>query len=86
MVCQSVSMVLGATARPGPLLPQDTGGVPRVEDRRAISGIIRRLREGCPRGAVPPDYGPHTTVFNDWNRWSLRALWQRIPRRARLLR
>jgi len=27
---------------------------------------------------LPPEYGPYTTVFNRWNRWSQRGLWQRI--------
>jgi transposase len=33
-------------ARLGPLLPSDTRGVPRVDDRRVISGIIHVLQSG----------------------------------------
>jgi transposase len=50
----------------------------RVDDRRVISGIAHRLREGCRWRALPPEYGPYTTVFNRWNRWSQRGLWQGI--------
>ena len=43
-----------------------------------ISGIVHRLREGCRWRALPEVYGPYTTVFNRYNRWSKRGLWQRI--------
>src|ERR1700716_4733163 len=43
-----------------------------------ISGILHRLREGCRWRAVPEVYGPCTTVFNRYNRWSKRGVWQRI--------
>jgi transposase len=49
-----------------------------LDDRRVISGIIHRLREGCRWRALPDEYGPYTTVFNRYNRWSKRGLWQRI--------
>ncbi len=34
--------------RLAPLLPTDTRGKPRVDDRRVISGIVQVLRSGCP--------------------------------------
>ena len=54
-----------------------TGPV-RQDDRRIISGILHRLREGCRWRALPAEYGPYTTVFNRYNRWSKRGLWQGI--------
>ena len=41
-------------ARIGPLLPTDTRGIARVDDRRVLSGIVHALRNGgrwadCPR-------------------------------------
>ena len=27
---------------------------------------------------VPPEYGPATTVYNRYNRWSRRGVWQRL--------
>ena len=54
-----------------------TGPV-RQDDRRIISGIVHRLREGCRWRALPAEYGPYTTVFNRYNRWSKRGLWQAI--------
>ena len=61
-----------------PLLPKVHTGPERVDDRRIISGILYRLREGCRWRAVPEVYGPCTTVFNRYNRWSKRGLWHGI--------
>jgi transposase len=49
-----------------------------VDDRRVISGIIHVLRVGCRWRDCPPDYGPATTIYNRFNRWSHRGLWARI--------
>ena len=61
-----------------PLLPQVHTGPVRVDDRRIISGILFILREGCRWRALPQDYGPRTTVYNRYNRWSKRGLWQKL--------
>lgn len=61
-----------------PLLPKNQPGARRVDDRRVISGIIHVLRVGCRWQDCPPDYGPATTVYNRFNRWSHRGLWTRI--------
>jgi len=58
-----------------PLLP-NLGGKPRVDDRRVISGILHRYREGLRWRAIPAEYGPRTTLFNRFDRWSRRGLWQ----------
>ena len=60
-----------------PLLPH-LGGKPRVDDRRVISGILHRFREGLRWRAMPDEYGPRTTLFNRFNRWSQRGLWQEL--------
>ena len=59
-------------------LPKVHTGPERKDDRRVISGILHRLREGCRWRALPDEYGPYTTVFNRFNRWSKRGLWQKI--------
>lgn len=61
-----------------PHLPMVHSGPERKDDRRILSGIIHRFREGCRWRALPDEYGPYTTVFNRYNRWSQRGLWQRI--------
>jgi transposase len=45
-----------------PLLPRDTRGVPRVDDRRVISGIVHVLRSGCRWPDAPSVYGPPKTL------------------------
>ena len=44
-------------------------------DRRVISGILHVLKTGCRWRDVPPEYGPATTIYNRYNRWSQRGLW-----------
>ena len=61
-----------------PLLPRNQPGPRRVDDRRIISGIVHVLRSGCPWRDCPREYGPYTTVYNRFNRWSGRKLWQRM--------
>ena len=39
-------------------------GVPRVDDRRVISGIIFVIRNGLRWRDAPKDYGPHKTIYN----------------------
>ena len=54
-----------------------TGGKPRADDRRVLSGICVVSEKASLAGA-PPAYSPRTTVFNRFNRWSQRGLWQEI--------
>ena len=61
-----------------PHLPKNQPGVCRVDDRRIISGIIHVLKSGCRWKDCPPEYGPPTTVYNRFNRWSRRDHWRRI--------
>jgi transposase len=61
-----------------PLLPRNQPGARRVDDRRVISGIIHVLQSGCRWRDCPAEYGPYTTVYNRFNRWSRRRIWQRL--------
>ena len=61
-----------------PLLPRNQPGARRVDDRRVISGIVHVLRVGCRWQDCPPEYGPSTTIYNRFNRWSRRGLWGQI--------
>jgi len=61
-----------------PLLPTNQPGARRVDDRRVISGIIHVLRSGCRWQDCPSVYGPATTIYNRFNRWSHKGLWTRI--------
>ena len=44
-------------ARLAPLLPTDTRGVARVDDRRVISGIVHVLKSGGRWADAPAVYG-----------------------------
>jgi transposase len=61
-----------------PHLPSGKPGKPRVDDRTVISGILHVLKVGCRWRDVPADYGPPTTIYNRYHRWSQRGIWQRI--------
>lgn len=50
----------------------------RVDDRRVLDGIFYVLRTGIPWRDLPERYGPYTTVYNRFNRWSRRGIFKRI--------
>ena len=39
-------------------------GVPRVDDRRVLSGILFVIRNGLRWRDAPAAYGPHKTIYN----------------------
>ena len=61
-----------------PLLPTDVRGKPRVDDRRVLSGILHVMKSGCRWVDCPPEYGPHTTIYNRFTRWAERGVWERL--------
>jgi transposase len=50
----------------------------RVDDRRMLNAILCVLRTGMPWRNLPERYGPCTTAYNRFNRWSRRGIWKRI--------
>ncbi|MFT8655142.1 MAG: IS5 family transposase [Acetobacter papayae] len=53
-------------------------GVPRVDDRRVLSGIIYVIRNGLQWKDAPKVYGPHKTLYNRFIRWSSLGVFDRI--------
>lgn len=53
-------------------------GVPRVDDRRVISGIVYVIRNGLQWKDAPRGYGPHKTLYNRFIRWSRLGVFDRI--------
>jgi transposase len=53
-------------------------GARRVDDRKGISGILHVLKVGCRWCDCPVDYGPSTTVYKRFNRWSRRGFWLKL--------
>ena len=61
-----------------PQLPNKPRGVPRVDDRRVINGILWRFRTGAPWRDIPERYGPRTTLYNRFTRWREASVWDRL--------
>jgi putative transposase len=53
-------------------------GIPRLNDRRIISGIIFVIRNGLRWRDAPKEYGPHKTIYNRFIRWSRLGVFSRI--------
>ena len=61
-----------------PHLPKNQPGARRVDDRRVISGIFHVLKIGCRWQDCPVEYGPSTTIYNRFNRWSYKRFWLKL--------
>ena len=61
-----------------PWLPHGRRGAHRVEDRRVISGIVHMLKTGARWRDCPAEYGPYTTIYNRFNRWSKQGVWEDV--------
>ena len=43
-----------------------------------ISGIVHMLRIGARWRDCPAAYGPYTTIYNRFNRWSKQGVWEDV--------
>jgi transposase len=50
----------------------------RADDRKILNAILYVLRTGMPWRDLPERYGPYTTAYNRFNRWSLTGPHQRV--------
>ncbi len=53
-------------------------GIPKVDDRRIVSGIVYVIKHGLMRRYAPKGYGPHKTIYNRFIRWSRLGVFNRI--------
>src|SRR5271169_2293733 len=60
-----------------PLMPISRKSA-RADDREIMNAIFYVLRTGMPWRDLPERYGPYTTAYNRFNRWSQRGIWKRI--------
>ena len=60
------------------MLPKKARGVPRVDDRRVLSGIFWVLRSGAQWRDLPSAFGPYTASYNRIVRWRRARVWSRI--------
>ena len=56
-----------------PLLPKQGRGPERKDDRKVLNGIFYILRTAASWRYLPDRYGPRTTVYNRYVRWSERV-------------
>ena len=55
--------------------PNKPRGVPRVDDRRVLNGILWVLRSGAPWRDLPERYGLRTACYNRFVRWRRAGVW-----------
>jgi transposase len=60
-----------------PFFPRSRG-IPRVDDRRVVSGIVYVIRHGLQWKDAPAGYGPPKTLYNRFVRWSRMGVFARI--------
>jgi transposase len=60
------------------LLPQQTAGRPRVNQRQTLNGILAVVRSGTAWSAMPKQYGNYVTCWRRWHQWQRDGTWQRI--------
>lgn len=53
-------------------------GIPRVDDRRIVSGIVFVIRNGLRWRDAPAEYGPPKTIYNRYIRWSRLGVFNKI--------
>jgi transposase len=53
-------------------------GVPRVDNRRVLSGIIFVIRHWLQSRDAPVAFGPHTSLCNRFVRWSRMGVFSQI--------
>ena len=53
-------------------------GVPRVADRRVVSGIVYVIRNGPQWKDAPKSHGPHKPPYNRFFRWTRLGVFDRI--------
>ena len=53
-------------------------GMPRVDDRKVISGIIYVIKHGLQWKDAPCEYGPYKTLYNRFVRWSQKGIFNKI--------
>lgn len=63
--------------RIAPLFPR-SHGIPRVDNRLVISGIVFAIKNGPRWRDAPRDYGPHKTIYNRFVRWSRLGVFNKI--------
>jgi putative transposase len=54
--------------------PAARTGRPRVDQRRALDGIIFRMRTGCQWNHLPTEFGDDVSVYRTFRRWESKGI------------
>ena len=63
--------------RISPFFPR-SHGIPRVDDRHVVSGILYVIKHGLQWKDAPAEYGPYKTLYNRFVRLSRLGVFSRI--------
>ena len=58
--------------------PPKTTGRPRIDGRRALNGIIYRLRTSCQWNHLPEKFGSDSSVHRTFQRWLEHGVFERV--------
>jgi putative transposase len=58
--------------------PEPHTGRPRIDQRKALDGIIYQMRTGCQWNHLPKEFGDDASIHRTFQRWIARGVLQRI--------
>lgn len=58
--------------------PNGRHGRPRIDPRRALNGIIFRMRTSCHWNHLPREFGDDSSVHRTFQRWVNRGVFERV--------
>lgn len=58
--------------------PKPGAGRPRVDQRRALNGIIYQMRTGCQWNALPERFGDDSSVHRTMQRWIEKGVFEAV--------
>jgi putative transposase len=58
--------------------PKEGAGRSRINWRRALDGIIYRMRTGCQWNQLPKDFGDDSSIHRWFQRWNRRGVMKQI--------
>ncbi len=58
--------------------PEPRTGRPRIDQRKALDGIIFQMRGGCQWNHLPKEFGDDASIHRTFQRWIARGVLERI--------
>lgn len=58
--------------------PEPRTGRPRIDQRKALDGVIFQMRSGCQWNHLPREFGDDASIHRTFQRWIARGVFQRI--------